>query len=85
MPEDILKDEKLKEKARREDAKKREVDYHAQYAKPKKVQTYEKIIHTSNGIKTKTIERKTYANGVVKETLVKITKDQGMGQQQRVF
>ena len=85
MPEDFLKEEKAREQARRLDAKKREVEYHAQYQKPKKVETYERLIHTSNGVKTKTIQRKTYSNGVVKETLVKITKDQGMGQTQKVF
>ena len=85
MKEDILKDEKLKEQARKEEAKRKEIEYHAQYAKPKKVQTYEKIIHTSNGVKVKTIERRTFANGVIKETLIKVTKDQGMGKQQRVF
>lgn len=88
MPEkkqDILKDEKLKEKARREEAKQREVEYHAQYKKPVKTETITRTIHTPTGEKTKTIERRFYKNGVVKNVLVKVEKDSGMGKSKRIF
>ena len=87
MPEkkDILKDEKLKEQARREEAKKREVEYHAQYKKPVKTETITRTIYTATGPKTKTIERRFFKNGVVKDRLVKVTKDEGMGKEKRIF
>jgi hypothetical protein len=82
---DILAEEKAKERARRQEQKQKEIDYHAQYKKPKKVETYQRTIHGSTGVKVKTIERRTYANGVVKEKLIKVEKDQGMGNMKRIF
>ena len=83
--QDILKDEKAKEAARRKEAKEKEVAYHDQYRKPKKVETITREVYTSTGTKIKTIEKRTYPNGVVKQKLVKVEKDEGMGQRKRIF
>lgn len=79
-----LKEEKDLEIARRKEEKEREVAYHQQWQKPKKVETYTKQVHGSTGVKIKTIERRIYPNGVVKERLKKVEKDTG-GSRRRIF
>ena len=79
-----LKEEKALEAARRKEAKEKEVAYHQQYQKPKKVETFTREVHSASGVKIKTIERKTFANGVVKERLKKVEKDLG-GTKRRIF
>ena len=79
-----LKEEKELEVARRKEEKEREVAYHKQYSKPKKVETYTREVHSSTGTKIKTIERRTYPNGVVKERLKKVEKDLG-NRKKRLF
>jgi len=82
---DVLKDEKAKEKAKRVEAKEKEVAYHAQYKKPVKEEVYERRVFSASGEKVKTIKRTTYKNGVVKERLLRVDKEMGGGKKKQLF